>query len=86
MILGAGTAICHIGRSVCRIESTLLIHDLSKCQVAVPDPIFAREWGRALEALKKDFGLSNNFHGKLTEFGEYLDETGQSFGNILDYL
>ena len=45
-----------------------------------------REWGRALEALKKDFGLSNNFHGKLTEFGEYLDETGQSFGNILDYL
>jgi len=45
-----------------------------------------REWGRGLEALKKDYGLPNNHHGKLTEYGFYLDEAGEAFGNLLDYL
>jgi hypothetical protein len=45
-----------------------------------------REWGRGIEALKRDHGLPNNHHGKLTEFGFYLDEAGEAFGNVLDYL
>jgi hypothetical protein len=45
-----------------------------------------REWGRGLEALKKDFDLANSHHGKITEYGHYLDETGKWLGNILEYL
>ena len=30
-----------------------------------------REWGRALEALKRDLGLPNNHHGRITEYGHY---------------
>ncbi len=44
-----------------------------------------REWGRALEALKHDHGLSPNYHGKITEYGHYLDhKTGDVIGNLLD--
>jgi hypothetical protein len=46
-----------------------------------------REWGRALEALKRYFRLPNNHHGKLMESGDYFDAvTGEYFGNLLDYL
>ena len=46
-----------------------------------------REWGRALEALKKDTGLGNNHHGKIMESGDYVDaDTGEYLGNLLDYL
>jgi RHS repeat-associated protein len=45
-----------------------------------------REWGRALEALKKELGFANNHHGKITSTGDYLDEAGKFIGNLLDYL
>jgi hypothetical protein len=46
-----------------------------------------REWGRALEALKKDLGLGNNHHGKIMDSGDYLDgETDEFLGNLLDYI
>ncbi|MFV9502973.1 MAG: RHS repeat-associated core domain-containing protein [Oscillochloridaceae bacterium umkhey_bin13] len=46
-----------------------------------------REWGRALEGLKSDLRLPNNHHGKITEFGNYIDgKTGKILGNLLDYL
>ena len=38
------------------------------------------------EALKDDLGLSNNFHGKITEYGHYLDDAQNVLGNLLDYL
>lgn len=45
-----------------------------------------REWGRGLEALKKELDLPNNHHGKITEYGHYLDDHGNVLGNILEYL
>ena len=45
-----------------------------------------REWGRGLEALKHELDLPNNHHGKITEYGHYLDDAGTELGNILDYL
>ena len=45
-----------------------------------------RQWGRGLESLKKDLNLPNNHHGKITEYGYYLDDAGTELGNILDYL
>jgi hypothetical protein len=45
-----------------------------------------REWGRAAEALKHEFGLRPNHHGKITEYGHYLDKSGNVLGNLLDYL
>jgi filamentous hemagglutinin len=45
-----------------------------------------REWGRMLEALKKDLGLPNNHHGKITSMGDYLDQAGEFIGNLLEYL
>ncbi|MBA5236553.1 DUF637 domain-containing protein [Pectobacterium aroidearum] len=45
-----------------------------------------REWGRALEALKKYENLDNNFHGRILDNGDYIDHTGKILGNIGDFL
>jgi len=46
-----------------------------------------REWGRALESLKKDLGLGNNHHGKIMASADYHDAaTDLHLGNLLDYL
>jgi hypothetical protein len=46
----------------------------------------ARECGRALEALKQEYRLPNNFHGRIASSGDYLDEAGKVIDNILGYL
>ena len=46
----------------------------------------SREWGRALEALKKFEGLGNAHHGKILRNADYTDSAGQLLGNLLDYL
>lgn len=46
----------------------------------------SREWGRALEALKSDNILRNDFHGRILDNGDYVDDTGNVIGNIGDYL
>ncbi|WNJ81262.1 hypothetical protein RJE46_08555 [Cedecea neteri] len=46
----------------------------------------SREWGRALEALKKDNGLRNDFHGRILDNGNYVDKSGNIIGNIGDYV
>jgi hypothetical protein len=46
----------------------------------------SREWGRALEDMKKDNGLPNNHQGKIMSNGDYVDpKTGDVLGNIGDY-
>jgi len=45
-----------------------------------------REWGRALEALKKDNGLRNDFHGRILDNGNYVDKSGNVIGNIGGYV
>jgi RHS repeat-associated protein len=46
-----------------------------------------RDWGRALEALKGDLGLANDFHGLIDSIGNLLDaNTREVLGNISDYL
>jgi hypothetical protein len=45
-----------------------------------------RDWGRALEALKEAHGLPPSFHGKIDEFGNLLDKSGQVIGNIFQWL
>ena len=45
-----------------------------------------REWGRALEALKKNFNLRNDFHGKILENGNFTSKSGEVIGNLLEYL
>lgn len=45
-----------------------------------------REWGRTLEALKKDRFLPNDFHGRILSTGDYVNpHTGESLGNLLWY-
>jgi hypothetical protein len=47
----------------------------------------SREWGRAVEDLKEDLGLSPSFHGRISSDGSYSDpNTGEELGNLLDYL
>jgi RHS repeat-associated protein len=47
----------------------------------------AREWGRALEALKRSEGFANDFHGAIDSLGNYIHpETGQVIGNLLDFV
>jgi RHS repeat-associated protein len=48
--------------------------------------LYPREWGRALESMKTELGLSNDFHGVIVESGDYLNKAGQVLGNLLDYL
>ena len=45
-----------------------------------------REWGRALEALKKEFLLPNKHHGSILSNGDYLDTTGKVNDNHLGYI
>jgi RHS repeat-associated protein len=46
-----------------------------------------REWGRALESLKQNEGLPNDFHGKILSNGNFANpDTGAIIGNIGDYL
>jgi RHS repeat-associated protein len=45
-----------------------------------------REWGRALEALKRFEQLPNNHHGRIMSNGDYVDEAGNVIGNLIDYL
>jgi len=45
-----------------------------------------REWGRTLEALKGDLGLPPNHHGKILDNGDYLDDSGNLIGSLLDYI
>ena len=46
----------------------------------------SRDWGRALEALKRDLGLSNKHHGRILDNGDYIDDNGEIIGSLLDYL
>ncbi|MFN7889963.1 MAG: polymorphic toxin-type HINT domain-containing protein [Pirellula sp.] len=48
--------------------------------------LHSREWGRSLEQLKKYEGLRNDHHGMINRAGDYLDDTGNFLGNLLDYL
>jgi filamentous hemagglutinin len=48
--------------------------------------LHSREWGRALEALKKDHQLRNDFHGRLFSDGSYGSDISDILGNITDYL
>ena len=47
----------------------------------------SKEKGKqAIEAMKKDHLIPNNFHGKILLNGEVLDSAGKSIGNVYDYL
>jgi filamentous hemagglutinin len=50
------------------------------------ESLTSREWGQALESLKKDNGLRNDFHGRILDNGNYIDDAGKVIGNIGDYL
>lgn len=45
-----------------------------------------REWGRALEKLKKLNDLPNNHHGRILSSGDYVNDAGHYLGNLLEYL
>ncbi|MCX8640550.1 hypothetical protein J3U37_10570, partial [Gilliamella sp. B3172] len=45
-----------------------------------------REWGRALESLKKDNNIRNDHHGRILDNGDYINSSGNVIGNIGDYL
>jgi filamentous hemagglutinin len=45
-----------------------------------------RDWGRALETLKREHGLPPGHHGTITSRGDYLDEAGKFIDNLLGYL
>jgi len=48
--------------------------------------LHSREWGRALERLKKANGLAKNHHGIIDELGNYYDDAGNLLDNIGDWL
>jgi hypothetical protein len=45
-----------------------------------------REWGRALEELKKENGLRGDDHGTLKADGSWFDGRGVYRGNVIDYI
>ena len=47
----------------------------------------SKEQGKqAIEAMKKDRLVPNDFHGKILANGEVLDSAGNALGNVYDYL
>jgi len=45
-----------------------------------------RQWGDALEDLKRRHGLGGAHHGAVLENGYYMVETGETIGPIIDYM
>jgi hypothetical protein len=45
-----------------------------------------RDWGRALESLKKENTLLNDHHGVIRSDGAYIDTNGNFVGYLKDYL
>jgi RHS repeat-associated protein len=45
----------------------------------------SREWGRALEAMKKFEGIGNDFHGQIARNGDVFDN-GALLGNLEEFL
>lgn len=45
-----------------------------------------RDWGRALEKMKKDLGLRGDHHGRILSDGSYVNQAGERLGYIDDYL
>jgi hypothetical protein len=67
-------------------HQTILQAKLNK-YLAFVESLEPREWGRALESLKQNEGLPNDFHGKILSNGNFANpDTGAIIGNIGDYL
>lgn len=45
-----------------------------------------REWGKALEEMKKETGLRNDFHGRIMSNGDYVSPQGSVIDNIGGYI
>ena len=45
-----------------------------------------RDWGRALEALKREHGLGNGHHGRILDTGVYADLDGNVIDDLESYL
>jgi filamentous hemagglutinin len=45
----------------------------------------ARDWGRALEQLKREYGVPNDVHGQIMDNGDFV-VNGSTIGNIGHYL
>lgn len=82
----AGAAEHVLGRTVQSGGRTINNRTAEALNKATGSSLKPREWGRGLETLKKDLSLPNNHHGKITEYGHYLDDSGNVLGNILDYI
>ncbi|MBZ0115560.1 MAG: hypothetical protein K8H88_01100, partial [Sandaracinaceae bacterium] len=53
----------------------------------VERPLHRREWGRALEDLKRAESLPNDHHGAILDNGDYIDaSTGEVLGNLLQFV
>src|SRR5581483_2702676 len=67
--LGAAEVrILQTGGNTIRQATANALNDLADANLS------AREWGRAVEALKDYYGLPNNFHGSISSTGDYLDQ------------
>jgi len=75
-----------IGKVLQTGGNTIEKRTASALNEALGETLQPREWGRALEALKQEQSLPNNFHGKILSNGDYLDKAGNYLGSLLDYL
>jgi RHS repeat-associated protein len=79
--LGAGEAgVLQTGRNTISDATAKALNQLTELDLS------RREWGRALEALKKANDLPPNYHGKILSTGDYADMTGNIIDSILDYV
>lgn len=67
------------GRTI-RSSTSNALNDMLDTQLS------RREWGRALEGLKRDAGVRNDHHGRILVNGAYVDDLGEILGYIDDYI
>jgi filamentous hemagglutinin len=75
-----------IGRTLQAGGRTISKSTAEALNKATGSSLAPREWGRAVEALKAEHGLGPKFHGRITEYGHYLDDAGGVIDNIFNYL
>jgi len=80
MFVGGGLKIVQKGaRTITKATADVLNKAFGKS-------LHSREWGRALEQLKRANSLPNDFHGGITASGDYVDAAGNVIDNIGNYL
>lgn len=76
----------NVSRTLQRGDRTISNNTTRELNKTSGQNLTRRDWGRALENLKRENGLRGDDHGVLKADGSFIDSRGVYRGNIIDYI